>query len=244
MAERDYESEALAQGWNPEFSGPNKTDAKTFVEKGEKIAGMAIANRDRERTEFEQRFQKLERASQEAADFNRQARDRDKAKNEVLIAELETLRATAITNGDGAEFTRVDRQIEQARSDMAPPNGDSNPLGNAWLINNDWYSANRKLQIHADGIANEIRSQGYADGSPAFFAEITRQVRADFPEEFENKRQSGANSVEQSNDISKPDKTAKVYENLDVDGKAACDSFVAEGLMTKEEYCADYEWNR
>ena len=43
MEERNYEEEATEQGWNPDYDGPNKTDAKTFVEKGEKIAGIANA---------------------------------------------------------------------------------------------------------------------------------------------------------------------------------------------------------
>ena len=38
--ERDYEAEAIKDGWNPNFEGEGKKDAKTFVEDGEKISGM------------------------------------------------------------------------------------------------------------------------------------------------------------------------------------------------------------
>ena len=48
---RDYVAEATAQGWKEDFEGPNKTDAKTFVEKGEQIAALAITQRDATKVE-------------------------------------------------------------------------------------------------------------------------------------------------------------------------------------------------
>ena len=35
----------------------------------------------------------------------------------------------------------------------------------------------------------------------------------------------------------------KSYNNLPSDAKSACDKFVKQGLMTKEQYVAEYSWD-
>ena len=57
---RNYEAEAKAQGWNPDYEGENKVDAKLFVEKGEKIAGILKSKN----TRLEDRIQILESSNQ------------------------------------------------------------------------------------------------------------------------------------------------------------------------------------
>ena len=37
-------------------------------------------------------------------------------------------------------------------------------------------------------------------------------------------------------------KGKKSYENLPSEAKAACDKFVKQGLMTREEYVKEFEW--
>ena len=129
---------------------------------------------------------------------------------------------------------------------MAPPpvNGEQqNPLAASWLINNPWYNDNQKLKTYADGLADIVTQEGYT--GQAYFSEITRRVRTDFPEEFENPRQTGSNSVESEGQKTGPkNKSAHSYENLDPDSKRNCDEFVAEGLITREDYLKTFEWNK
>ena len=153
--DRDYEAEAKEQGWKPqeEFTGPEDkwTDAQTFVEKGEKIAGIAMAQRDgfkEKNARLEARVQRLEIDNKQFGEYQKNLLTKEKSRNADLLAELEGRRATAITDGDGAEFTRLDREIQQTRDDIRQPvtNGqDIDPLGQAWLLNNDWYNTNQSI---------------------------------------------------------------------------------------------------
>ena len=43
VVERDYEAEAVKEGWNADYDGPNAKSAQEFVESGEKIAGIAVS---------------------------------------------------------------------------------------------------------------------------------------------------------------------------------------------------------
>jgi len=250
MTERDYEQEAQEQGWKPEsdWTDPDKPwiDAKTFVEKGERIAGIARSRADRERTQFESRIERLERANKDFGQYTKQLREKDQAKSAAKIAQLEAQLAAAVSNSDGEAFDQVNRQIQAERETMAPPpvNGDQqHPLAEAWLMNNPWYNENPKLKTYADGLSEIVGQEGYT--GQAYFSEITRRVRADFPEEFENPRQSGGNTVEAGSQKTGPkDKSAHTYENLDPDSKRNCDEFVAEGLITREDYLKTFEWNK
>ena len=247
--ERDYKAEALNQGWNPDYEGDNKVDAQTFVEKGEKIAAIATSKNRR----LEDRIQILESSNQAMLAANKDFgvyKDgqlaKEKEKNADLLAELEVRKAAAITESDGVEVVKLDREIHQVRNDLREPepqpNNGPDVLGQAWLLNNDWYKTNQKLRRYTDILSDEVVADGYVGGSSAYYTELTRRVKADHPEEFESKKQTNA-TVEAGGTLEvKPDSKDHTYENLDADGKAACDRFVASGHSTKESYCASYDW--
>ena len=250
LEERDYEAEATEQGWNPDFEGDNKVDAQTFVEKGEKIAGIATSKNRK----LESRIQVLESSNQAMLAANKDFgayKDgqlaKEKQKSADLLAELEARRATAVNDADGAEFTRVDREIQQVRDDLSVPEPNSEPnrepdvIGQAWLLNNDWYNTNPKLHTYADAVSDEIVQSGYVGGSPAYYEQLSRRVKDDFPEEFESKRK--APTVETGGILEvKSDSNDQTYDNLPPEDRAHCDRFIAAGHTTKESFLASYEW--
>jgi hypothetical protein len=191
-------------------------------------------------------IRQLQNDNKEFGEYQRTLLEKEKRKNADLLAELEVRRATAINDGDGQAFTQIDREIQQVRRDMdvppPRPNGqDLDPLAQAWLLNNDWYNTNTKLQIFADGLSEQIAQQGYS--GPAYYSELTRRVREEFPEEFQNKRKAHANTVEQGGELDTENPLPRTYDNLPPDAKAACDRFVKGGFTTKEDYVANYEWD-
>jgi hypothetical protein len=214
MAERDYEAEAKEQGWNPDPESLPEgkwTDAKTFVEKGEKIAGILKSRLDRQ----DAQIKKLQDDNKSFGEWSQKLLDKEKKRSADLLAELE---AQAPTNGQELD-----------------------PVAQAWLLNNDWYNNDEDLQIYADGISERVAQEGYV--GQAYFKELTSRVKARFPEKFENPRRSRANDVEAGGELQTQGSTAHSYENLPADAKAACDRFVASGLITKEKYVEDYEWD-
>jgi hypothetical protein len=244
MAERDYEQEAREQGWKPqgEFTGPDDkwTDAQTFVEKGERIAGIMKSRLDRQDAEIA----KLREDNKAFGEYKNEQLEKQKQRNSTLLAELEAQRTTAINDGDGQAFTKLDREIQQVREDIAAPQQQSqelDPLAQAWLMNNDWYRTNSKLQIFADGLAEQLVRGGYS--GPAYYEELTRRVKEGFPEEFKVRAQAGPDPVEKGGELQTQVSEAHDYDHLPPESKAACDRFVASGLTTKEDYIANYDWD-
>lgn len=241
MEERDYEQEATVQGWKSE----GELDAKAFVEKGEKIAGLQKKKADRlveSNEELTRRVASLESSNREFGESQKKQQDKLKRENARLLGELEAKRSEAITAGDGAEFTRIDREIDSVKEDLREPLSNGlDQLAAQWLTNNQWYNTNENLRIYADGLASVVSNEGYRD--QAYYKELTRRVKDQFPQEFENPNQDKSTSVEQGGQIDTPaSKSAKTYDNLPKDAKASCDRFVANGLMSKKDYVSAYEW--
>ncbi|KKK62821.1 hypothetical protein LCGC14_3000520, partial [marine sediment metagenome] len=183
--DRNYEQEAQEQGWKPEsdWNNPDKQwiDAQTFVEKGERIAGIARSKAERDKVQFENRIAKLEAANKEFGEYKDGQLARSEARNKDLLNELSRRRSQAVTDNDGEAFYKADREFQEVQDSMnAPPpssNGGNqpNPLFDAWVINNDWYNADPALRAIADGIEGQIANEGYQ--GQAYYSEVTRRVK-------------------------------------------------------------------
>ncbi len=237
--ERDYETEAREQGWNPDYDGPNKVDPKVFVEKGEKIAGMALKRLEK----AESQITTLQESNRQFGEYHKQTLETQRKNDADKIADLEGQLAQAITDGDGANYTRLNREIKKVESQQQPNGNDAQAYANiaeTWARDNTWYADDPKLRTYADGLADKLRHEGYQ--GEAYFSEITRRVQEDFPDSFKNPNKSKAGSVETGGQRAVQSKEG-TYDSLPPDAKAFCDSFVKEGFMTREQYVETYEFD-
>lgn len=238
--ERDFEAEASAQGWTPKdgWKGDEDkwADAQTFVERGEKIAGILKSKN----TRLEDRIQNLERSNKEFGEYHKKTLETQRQKNADKVAELKDKLAQAVTDGDGQAYTRFSNEIETVQKEVPVQTDDAqvwNQLSHEWARDNSWYSTNPKLAAYADGISERIKYEGYT--GKAYFSELTKRVKEDFAEEFENPNKSKASSVE-AGGKGRSDSKSQSYANLPADAKAACNDFVKQGFMSKDDYVQQY----
>jgi hypothetical protein len=226
--ERNYEAEAKEQGWNPDYDGPNKTDAKTFVERGEQIAGILKSKNKK----LEDRLNRLEAANAKFGEFHKQTVAEQKERSAAKIAELEEKLAQSITEGDGQTYTQVSREIDSLKSQPmgeAPDQQAYAQMAEAWVADNPWYNENPKLATFADGLSERVAGSGFS--GKAYFSELTRRVKEAFPDEFKNPNKETAQAVESGGKVSTSDSKAKTFDNLPDDAKIACDQFVDGGIF-------------
>lgn len=240
--ERDYTAEASEQGWTPKenWKGPDDkwTDAQTFVERGEKIAGILKSKVER----LEGKVEHLTESNKQFGEYHKKTLETQKRQNAERIEALEAQLAQSITDGDGQAYTKTRREIDGLKSEQAPTDDAQawNQMAQEWASENRWYGENRKLARYADGISDEIKAEGYYGKS--YFKELTRRVKEDFPDEFTNPKKSAPTGVEDGGEKGTSDSKARSYANLPADAKRACDDFVKQGFMTKEDYVKQFEF--
>jgi len=244
MADRDYEKEASEQGWTPkeDWKGDEAkwTDAKTFVERGEKIAGILKSKVER----LEGKVENLTESNRKFGEYHKQTIEAQRKSNVTRITALEAELAQAVTDGDGGAYTRANAEINDLKTELPPDGGPDqaaqawNVMAGQWVSENQWYNTNPTLATFADGLQERIMAEGY--NGRAYFSELTRRVKEAFPDEFKNPRRDGESNVEAGGQISTGDSQAQTYENMDAEAKKACDGFVKDGFVTRKQYVAEY----
>ena len=244
--ERDYEKEALADGWNPNFEGEGKKDAETFVKDGEKISGLLKAKNVRQDEKIDRLEQRIDSLTKTNADFKKYTDKQikqEKDANAELIAKLEATKAQAITDGDGLAAVKADRDIQdlQVNEEVPPNNAEYEAMSRAWAEENKWYAKNRKLRAYADGIADSVIFDGYT--GQGYFDELTRRTKEDFPEEFKNPNREKAGSVEDGGSKEVDDSKEHTWANLPAADKAIANRFIKDMPdFTKEQFLNQYDW--
>jgi len=236
------EEKARIQGWVPkeEFRGdPAKwIDAKSFNERGETIIPIM-----RERNEhLEKEIKEIKESQKEISEFYRKTEER--AYNKAL-KEIEQKKLTAVANADTADYQNAElERIELEKTKPAPKVEKPVELPEMQEFRkvNTWYESDPELTVEADalGVAYSKQNIPY----PKILEKVQATMKILHPEKFINVRRDGVGSVESvSSETGLPKKgNSHTYENLPAEAKKQCDKWVKNGLLTKEQYIQDYEW--
>lgn len=234
---------ARAQGWVPkeEFRGdPNRwIDAKQFVERGENILPIL-----KERNEhLTKEIGEVKKSVTELTNFYKNAEDRAYKR---ALQDIEARRIAAVETGDVAGFQAVEKEradLEQAKPSAAPAGKPADsPEMAAFRANNVWYDADPELTAEADALGIVYAKQGMP--YKQVLDRVQERIKAIHPDKFSNARRDGAAAVEGvDTSTGLPRKAgARTYENLPAEARSQCDKWVKQGLLTKDDYLRDYEW--
>jgi len=230
----EVQHEAESQGWVPKerFRGNESdwVDADTFVKRGREILPILRKN------------------------------------NENLIKDLQATkdqikesRAQAISDGDGQKVNALDDALDQAKEnfkeakqsvkdvvsakDPEPTPEAIDPGLQVWLDRNTWFGQDKRLTGMVNGIGESLRLEFPLLKGQAFLDKLDEVLAEEFPNKF-GKKQSPSSRVESgSGRQSRSGGNAQSYDNLPPEAKSACDRFVKQKLMTREQYVADFDWS-
>jgi len=260
-----YESEARAQGWvaKEEFRGSEDdwVDAETFVRRGKEIMPILRKNNEKllkELGEAKKAAEEAREAAKEFREFQKQQFERKTKDLEVQLEQLKQAKREAITQGDGDRAIAIDdamddlkeqrieakeelKAAEAKTKEVQPVTTD--PVLNSWMEKNDWFGPDKRMTTVANALGIEIRREFPNLNGQPFLDKLDQELREAMPEKFGKK--SVPNPMEGSpNGTARPSVSSgkKTYTNLPPEAKAACDKFVKQGLMTKEAYVAEYDW--
>lgn len=264
-------AEAESQGWVPKEKfkrDPSEwVDAATFVKRGHEIMPILRKNNENLLKDLDRTKKQLEDFRATAEEFKKFQKESYEQKIKALETQVTTLRssrAQAISDGDGTKVDALDEALDNAKEELKeaktnaelvvadppePPKQEIAPELQQWFSENTWFGRDRRLTSVANAIGETLRlEQPSLKGKP-FLDELDKILQEEFPEKFGDSgtthKPARKSSVESGSN--RPPRntggSAKSYDNLPSDAKAACDRFVRQKLMTKEEYVASYDWS-
>jgi len=264
--EVDYEKEARLQNWVPkeDYRGDATewVDAKTFVERGKQINPILRANNERLMRELDKtkkQMDELRSATEEFKKFQKEQYDRKASDLEKQIIELREQKKQAISSGDGELAVTLDDKIDALKEEKAqakeeskkeekqpePKQEELTPELSEWIGQNEWYKADVRMAALANEEAARINRLYPSLIGKAFLDKLDEALEQVFSLEKlgRKKKERPRNPVEGSKPNGNNSSGKNSYENLPSEAKAACDRFVKQKLMTREQYLEMYDWS-
>lgn len=243
----ENEDRARRMGWVPkdEFRGdPDKwVDAERFVERADSELPVMRENLKR----MERKYQQMERTLSE---FREYASKSEQRSYERALQQIKAEQRKAVEEADVERYEAAQKQYESIQKELSEKQRGPQELPPEfveWKAENTWYDRDAEMTEYANSQGQYLgRTKPHLVGA-AFYAEVEKRVRLEFPEKFENPRRHAAGAVHGSpgeNDTGSGGKRGKGYQDLPADAKAACDRFVKNiPGYTREQYLKDYAWS-
>lgn len=245
------EEKAREMGWKPkeEWVGDDSgwMEADKFIERNDRLKERADGIAKEQITKLNGRIGEL----QKTIDGFRGMYDKAEQKAyDRAMADLKAEQREAVASGNVKAFDDAEakakalqKEVDVKAKDVSP---DEVPAFNDWHRDNDWYGDNVEMSIYADQVARIVAPKlggEKANVNPEFYKRIGDEVRKKFPDQFENANRKKAIAVDGDGGGKPRKKTKNGYDDLPADAKQVCDRLVKQKLLTREQYCKDYDWS-
>ena len=262
----EVQQEAESQGWVPKerFRGHEAdwVDAEMFVKRGREILPILKKNNEnlmKDLNATREQLKEFREAAEEFKKFQKESYERKANEYETRIKEIKESRAQAISDGDGQKVNALDDELDEAKDSLreakaaaketppatpaeAPPVA-LDPNLQSWLDRNKWFGDDRRLTGIANGIGDSLRLENPTLKGQAFLDKLDEVLAEEFPAKFGKKATPTSRVESGSGRQGRAAGGARSYDNLPSDAKAACDRFVKQKLMSKEDYVSSYDWS-
>ncbi len=231
---------AKSMGWVPEenFRGDKSrwVTAEAFVEKG--MNDLPVL-RERVRKQASD-IASMHRDMTDLKEFHKDNRQREYGR---AVKEIEGRQRKTVEEGDTEAYDALQDERRELATDYQPPAQKENPLYTEWKSEQgEWFEKNPEMTDYANSVSDFIAKQEpNLVGKKEFLDKVSSEVRGRFKSYFENVNRDNPSTVEDGGRTHRKT-SAKSYANLPDEARAACDRFVRNGQITKEQYVEDYEW--
>ncbi len=234
-----YEEQAREQGWRPkeEYEGdPAKwRPAKEFVERGELFGKIDSMGKELKETRKALKMLQEHHSKVKETEYNN------------ALKELKALQKQHLEEGNSDGYLEAtelltDLKAEQKAREVVEQNAPAKPDPRfiSWVNENKWYQADADMRDYADTVG-----LGYAQRNPGIDPQevlqyVEKQVRVQFKDKFTNPNRTKPSAVESTSTPASPKKS---FELSDEERKVM-NTFLRNGIMTKEEYMAEIKKSR
>jgi hypothetical protein len=199
----------------------------------------------------------LRATTEEFKKFQSEAYARKAQELETQISTLKQARSQAISDGDGTKATAMDDIIDGLKEEVREAKESAkakpvvkeastslDPSLQSWLGRNEWFGKDARLTAQTNALGEVLRKENPGLIGDAFLKKLDEVLEEEFPAKFGKEKRTPGFSAESGSGRGKSSSgNAHSYQNLPTEAKAACDRFVKQKIMTKEQYVQDYDWS-
>lgn len=172
--ERDFVAEATAMGWNAEFDGEGKVDAREFVLR------KPIFD---EQKKLKRKVRELENAIRTQTQMQESVIIKER---ENLLAQFKLEKKEALESGDADRVIALDDEIDKIRRTPVRNVNQTPPEFADWVEKNSWYSDDEDLRLFADGYGTKLFQQNPQRPITDIYADVAKKVKETFSSKFKN----------------------------------------------------------
>ena len=230
-----YEEAARTQGWKPkeEFEGdPDKwRPAREFVERGELFGKIDNMGKELKETRKALKMLQEHHSKVKETEYNN------------ALKELKSLQKKHLEDGNSDGYLettelltdlKAEQKAREVLQKQVPTQPD--PRFQSWADENKWYKNDQEMRDFADTVG-----LGYAQRNPGIDPQdvlefVTAQVKSRFKDKFVNPNRTKPSAVEGTSSAAQA-KSNSV--ELTDDERKVMNTFIRQGIMSKEEYLAE-----
>lgn len=231
-----YEETARAQGWVPkeEWNGDpdDWTDAKEFVRRGELFSKISSQS---------QEMKEMRKAMSALIEHHQKVKETEYTR---ALSYLKSQKKAALEEGDADKLLEVEDAIDVLKTEQQQNKQETkeevkqqlSPDFVDWVRANQWYAKDPEMRAFADDVGVGYFSRHKGASEKEVYQYVAERVKKAYPEKFKGQGTkiptvesgSSGNRVTKTNDVKLTDEQ-----------RAVMNTFVRQGIMTKEEYIAD-----
>jgi hypothetical protein len=240
----EIEAEARKMGWTEksEFKGdPAKwRPADEFVERGRNMLPILRKTVEKQQNELAD----LKKSMKEFAEYHSKTEQRAYAK---AYGDLKAQQMEAVAAGNTEAFKQIDQEIEDLQKEVSSKkpitvpkddNPEDDPVYMDWASRNKWVDTDPEMSAYAEGQGLYLSKARKLRGAE-LLEEVSKAVKAKFPDKFQNPRRNSAPAVEGATSVAKKG-NGKSYADMPKEDRETCDRLVKRYGISKDEYVKNY----
>lgn len=236
VAPKDNQEQlAREQGWRPkeEYNGdPAKwVSAETFLAKGELIDRIESLGK---------KLKDSEKAIQMLTEHNQKLKEVEFKK---AVEYLKNQKKQAYEAGDVDKIIEIDDRLAEVKQKQKEVSNtleskqniqpEIDPAFTRWVNENPWYSSDSEMKSDADAFGNAYAANNPDKSPEDVLKYVTTKIKKIYKDKFENPNRNKVGAVEGGGRRQEADNDSiELTENE----RRAMNTFVRQGVMTREEY--------
>jgi hypothetical protein len=250
--ETELSSRAQLYGWVPkeDFRGDvtKWVDANTFLKRAEEILPIARSMNKKLENDLVMTKKELAEATKAIKAVIQAHKKEAEGSYETKLSQITEKQIKAVAEGDSETWARLEQEKQKLQKpaeiayEVQSDNSAEAAIVSQWKRDNSWYDSDPELGTYADAVSNFIAVRRGKLPPDELLKLVKEEVQKRFPEKFENRNRHNPPAIDRSNFGGNGDSKngKKTYSDLPKDAKDACDSLVAQKVLTRESYVKTY----